>query len=226
MYVDESFGFQTAYSVAVEVLKAAHVEAKGAPNGVGLVKVMGRHSGFIACHAALAMSDVNFVLIPEVSFKLEGESGFLNALRLRLLRRRHAVVAVAEGAGQEYLQQNQQRDPSGNLVLQDIGVFLKERINSYFKNISMEINLRYIDPSYAIRSMPPLPQDSIYCMRLAQNAVHAGMCGKTELIVSRLAGQFVHVPMRLTTSQRKQVDPNGELYLAVLESTWDPRRLV
>jgi len=222
MYVDESFGFQTAYSRAVETLISAHVESKGAPNGIGLVKLMGRHSGFIACHAALAMNDVNFLLIPEVPFNLEGENGLLNNLRKRLLRRNHAVIAVAEGAGQEHLKATGAKDASGNVILQDIGLFMKDQIASYFKQIKMDVNLKYLDPSYVIRSVPASPQDNIYCMRLAHNAVHAAMSGKTELVVGRWNGHFVHVPMALATSGCKKVNPVGDLWLSVLEATGQP----
>jgi 6-phosphofructokinase 1 len=222
MYVDESFGFQTAYSEAVKALLSAHAESKGGPNGVGLVKLMGRHSGFIACSAALAMNDVNFVLIPEIPFKLEGEHGFLPCLKQRLANRGHAVIVVAEGAGQEYLAGAEARDASGNVVLKDIGVFLRDRITTYLRSIGMDPTVKYIDPSYTIRSVPASPQDNIYCMRLAHNAVHAAMAGKTEMVVGRWHGQFVHVPMALCTSGRKTVSIYDDLWLSVLEATGQP----
>ncbi len=222
-FIGESFGFSTAYSRAVSVLTAAHMESKGAPNGIGLVKLMGRDSGFIACHAALAMSDVNFVLIPEVPFKLDGENGFLNVLRRRLEARHHAVIVVAEGAGQDLIRKHaQERDASGNVRYGDIGIFLKDRISDYFKKKNIEINLKYIDPSYYIRSVPASPQDRIYCMRLAQNAAHAAMCGKTEMVVGCYHDHFVHIPIDLAIWRRKQVDPSGDLWRAVIESTQQP----
>ncbi len=222
MYVDESFGFQTAYSVACQILNSAHVEATGAPGGIGLVKLMGRHSGFIACHAALAMSDVNFVLIPEAPFRLEGENGFLEVLKRRIERRGHAVIVVAEGAGVDLLAATGQKDASGNTILPDIGVFLKEQIQSYFRKVGREASLKYIDPSYIIRSVPASPHDSVYCSRLARNAVHAALSGRTETLVSRWHGRFVHVPMAAAISERKQVDPAGELWRAVLAATGQP----
>lgn len=223
LYVDESFGFQTACSVAVSSLLAAHAESKGGPNGIGLVKLMGRHSGFIACQAALAMSDVNFVLIPELPFKLEGEHGFLNSLHDRLLRRRHAVIVVAEGAGQEYIKsESEKKDASGNVVLKDIGVYLRDRIADHFRSIGMAITLKYIDPSYTIRSVPASSQDNVYCINLAHHAVHAALAGKTGIIISRWHNHFVHVPMALATSGRKQVNPLSDLWLSVIESTGQP----
>lgn len=225
MYIGNSFGFNTAFSTAVEVLKGAHVEARGAPNGIGLVKLMGRHSGFIACHASVAMADVNFVLIPEVPFSLDGENGFLETLRKRLEDRQHAVVVVAEGAGQHLLETDGERDASGNLKFADIGIHLRDRIKSYFQGIGMEANIKYIDPSYIIRSVPASPQDSIYCMQLAQMAVHAAMCGKTEMVVGCYHGHFVHIPICMATSERRKVDPNGDLWLTVLESTGQPAHM-
>jgi len=224
MFIDQSFGFQTAFSEATKSLRAAHVESTGAPNGVGLVKLMGRHSGFIACYASLAMSDVNFVLIPEVPFQLEGECGLLAVLRKRLERRGHAVVAVAEGAGQDLMDAaGGETDASGNRRLTDVGPWLRDRITSYFRSINMELNLKYIDPSYAIRSVPANPHDSVYCVRLAHYAVHAAMSGRTETLIGRWRGRFVHVPMALAIRQRNTVDPHGDLWASVLEATGQPR---
>lgn len=222
-YIDQSFGFETAFSEAVKSIESAHTEALGSPNGIGLLKLMGRESGFIACYAALAMNDVNFVLIPEIPFKLAGENGFLNTLKQRLERRSHAVIVVAEGAGQEYLHTDASKtDASGNVQLGDIGLFLKSSINDYFKKVNMEINLKYIDPSYIIRSVPASPVDRVFCLRLAQIAVHAGMCGKTDLVVGSMNDKLVHIPMKLAASGRKKVDPNDDLWLSVLEATGQP----
>jgi 6-phosphofructokinase 1 len=225
MYLDKSFGFETAFAVAVDAVKCAHVEAAGSMNGVGLLKLMGRDSGFIACFAALAGSNVDFVLIPEVPFELEGERGLLEALRYRLAKRRHAVIVVAEGAGQNLMQQSHDTDASGNKKLGDIGVFLRDRINSFFKERRTEVNLKLIDPSYIIRSVPANPQDNVYCSRLAQHAVHAAMAGKTSLLVGRWHGSFVHLPIDLATRGRRKVDPRSELWHSVLESTGQPARL-
>jgi 6-phosphofructokinase 1 len=223
-FIDQSFGFQTAFSEATLSIRSAHVEAKASPNGVGLVRLMGRHSGFIACYASLATSDANFVLIPEVPFKLDGEKGFLKSLQKRLTDSSHAVVVVAEGAGQDLLQcEAGACDASGNTKLQDIGIYLKQKMTEYFASIGMELNLKYIDPSYAIRSVPANPHDSVYCLRLAYNAVHAAMSGRTEMVVGRWHGRFVHVPMQLAVSERYTVDPDGDLWMSVLEATGQPR---
>ncbi len=188
---------------------------------------MGRHSGFIACYASLATSDANFVLIPEVPFCLQGENGFLAALRKRLEQRGHAVVVVAEGAGQDLLASSSHAgngtDASGNARLNDVGIYLKQKITEYFAENHMELNLKYIDPSYAIRSVPANAYDSVYCLRLAHNAVHAAMSGRTEVVVGRWHGRFVHVPMKLAIRERYTVDPNGDLWTSVLEATGQPR---
>jgi len=219
MFIDESFGFQTAYEAAVQSLICAHTEAKGAYNGVGLVKLMGRHSGFIACSAALAMSDVNFVLIPEVPFTLEGDNGFLNALRRRLEARHHAVVVVAEGAGQELMQAASGTDASGNKRLQDIGVFLRDEISDFMHDRGISHTVKYIDPSYIVRSVPANAADGVYCLQLGHDAVHAAMAGKTNLVVGRWHGLNVHIPIRVATMRRKIIDPRRPLWRSVLEST-------
>jgi 6-phosphofructokinase 1 len=225
-YLDKSFGFETAFAEAVQAVTCAHTESLGSMNGVGLVKLMGRDSGFIACYAALAGNDVNFVLIPEVPFALDGPRGLLEALRFRLAKRKHAVIVVAEGAGQTLMQYDPAAtDASGNRRLGDIGMFLKNKITDFFSERKIELNLKYIDPSYTIRSVPAAPQDNVYCSLLAQHAVHAGMAGKTDMLVGRWHGTFVHLPLDLVTHGRRKVDPKGELWTSVIEATGQPAQL-
>lgn len=222
MFLDKSFGFETAFAEAVEAVACAHTEALGSHNGIGIVKLMGRDSGFIACHASLANNDVNYVLIPEVSFKLEGEDGLFRSLQRRLARRKHAVIVVAEGAGQDLLNAGSSTDASGNRKLGDIGVFLKEEIAKHFREEKMAVTIKYIDPSYTIRSVSASPQDNVYCSILAKHAVHAAMAGKTGMLIGRWHGTYVHLPFELVTKGRQKVDPNGELWRSVLESTGQP----
>lgn len=221
--IDKTFGFDTAISEVVKVIKCAHVESKGAPSGIGLVKIMGRTSGHIAVSATLGQNDVNFTLIPEVPFEMEGGRGFLKVLEKRLKNRSHAVILVAEGAGQNLRADDipVKTDASGNIRLFDIGLYLKSRIEEYFEEIGMEVNLKYIDPSYIIRSVPANASDSIYCMLLGQYAVHAGMAGKTGMILGLYNGEYVHLPINTVTS-RKKVDPRGNLWMRVLEATGQP----
>ncbi len=218
--VSRSFGFDTAVDVATLAIKGAHNEAEAYPYGIGLIKLMGRHSGFLAATAALAQQDANFVLIPEVDIFLYGKNGFLQALENRLLHRKHAVVIVAEGAGQNLFEdQEKQYDPSGNVVLMDIGLFLKDKISQWFKAKDIPISLKYIDPSYIIRSLPANANDSVFCGFLGREAVHAGMAGKTKLLVSFWNNNYVHVPMDASAGKRKHLDPNGRLWQSVLEAT-------
>jgi len=221
-FVQRSFGFDTAVAIADQVVAGAHVEAAGAPNGIGVVKLMGRQSGFIAAAAALANNDVNFVLIPEVPFDLAGANGFFHHLEQRLKLRNHAVVVVAEGAGQDLLQMDKSTDASGNKRLGDIGLYLTDCIKAFFKQRKLEINLKYIDPSYIIRSTPANANDSIYCARLGAHAVHAAMAGKTGLLISLQHGRLVHIPIRLATAQRNTVNPESPVWLGVLEATGQP----
>jgi 6-phosphofructokinase 1 len=221
-YVERSFGFETAVSGAVKAIDAAHTEAKGARNGIGLVKLMGRESGFIAVFASLARSDVNFCLIPEVPFSLEK---LLESVRQRLTRSGHAVIVVAEGAGQELMGATGQRDASGNVRFKDIGLFLKDRINACFKDAGVDSTLKYIDPSYTIRGVPANAYDSAFCLLLGQNAVHAGMAGRTNMVVGYWMNTFTHVPIPLAVSARKKVDPNSWVWSSVLTSTGQPREM-
>lgn len=223
-WIERSFGFATAVEEASRVIMAAHAEARGAWNGIGLVKLMGRHAGFIAAHASLANSDVNFCLVPEVPFVLHGEHGFLPTLARRLAHKHHAVIVVAEGAGQDVLQEPAHReyDASGNLRLKDVGNFLKHEIEAYFTSQRQEITLKYIDPSYTIRSLPANALDAEFCLQLGQHAVHAGMAGYTNMMVSYWNQHFVHVPLAMAVDERRQLDPLGEVWQSVLEATGQP----
>ena len=221
-FVQRSFGFETAVSIAVNAVSGAHVEARDAINGIGLVKVMGRESGYIAAYTALAQNDVNFVLIPEIPFDLEGEKGLYTQLEKRLKQRNHAVIIVAEGAGQDLLEATSEKDASGNRKLQDIGHFLERRIPKYFQDRGFEVSLKYIDPSYMIRSAPAEPNDSVYCARLGTHAVHAAMSGRTKALISLVNNHFVHLPIEMAVSRRNYIDPEGALWRDVLEVTGQP----
>ena len=218
--VSRSFGFDTAVDVATQAIRSAHNEAAAYPNGIGLIKLMGRNSGFIAATAALAQQDVNFVLVPEVDFDLEGPNGLFANLEKRLDQRGHAVIVVAEGAGQKFFENNTtQRDESGNIRLKDIGFFLKDAIVSYFHAKGIDVSLKYIDPSYMIRSLPANANDNVFCSFLGRDAVHAGMAGKTKLLVGSWNNHFVHIPMSASAGKRKKMGSKGKLWLSVLGST-------
>lgn len=223
MYVERTFGMQTAVDKAREVLDAAHNEAKSAYNGVGLVKVMGRDAGFIAAMATLASQEVNFTLIPEVPLVLDGPRGFLETLRRRLIARHHAVVVVAEGVGRELLAgEPVETDASGNPKPPDIGPFLKNRIVQHMRKYGVPVDVKYFDPSYLIRSVPANSDDAIFCDALARHAVHAAMAGKTNVVVGLWNGVFTLVPIPLAVSGKKHVDPAGPLWKSVLACTGQP----
>jgi 6-phosphofructokinase 1 len=227
-YVEKTFGFETAFTVANQVLRAAHAEAKGAYNGLAIVKLMGRHSGYITTLAALANGNVNYCLVPECPFDLEGPKGLLASLEERLERRRHAVIAVAEGAGQDLLQEEAAklgRDASGNPRLADIGIGLKTAIEAHFARRAVPINVRYIDPSYIIRSTPATANDAVFCLQLAHQAAHAAMSGRTAMLVGLWKNTYIHVPLREVIRGRKQLDPRGSLWMTLLQSTGQPLSL-
>jgi 6-phosphofructokinase 1 len=224
-YVSHTFGYQTAVQEAARVITCAHTEVHSVQNGIALVKLMGRHAGFIAAAATVSSQEVNFCLIPEIPFQLEGEGGFLNALKKRTLKRAHAVVVVAEGAGQNLLEnKDEKRDASGNVKLRDIGWFLREKIESFFRAEKIPMVMRYLEPSYIIRSVPADAEDAILCDQYARHAVHAAMAGKTGLVIGLLHDQFIHVPVEMLAKQVKRVDPNGSIWHAVLATTGQPAR--
>ena len=219
--VDRTFGFETAVLAATAIITSAHTEANGAYNGLGLVKLMGRDSGFIAAYAALATTVVNICLVPEVDFELEGERGLFKALENRYaMGKKHAVLVVAEGAGQHlFKNMSERKDESGNILKNDIGELLHEKIKAHFAKIGTEINIKYFDPSYTVRSIPAKGTDAIFCYQLAENAVHAAMAGKTNMVVGTMNNQFTHVPIEYAVSERRKIDANGALWHAVLGAT-------
>lgn len=225
MWIEHSFGFQSAVEEARRAIRAAHTEASSVENGIGIVKLMGRHSGFIAAHATLAINDVNFCLVPEVPFKLEGESGLLAALERRLQSRDHAVIVVAEGAGQDLLPKTTATDASGNRKLQDIGTHLCESVQTHFKQRKLPVSIKYIDPSYLVRGLPANAADSEMCLKLGQNAVHAALSGRTDMVVGYWNQRFTHVPIALAVQQRKQLHEGSKVWQAVLATTGQPQRL-
>jgi len=224
--IEKSFGFETAFTIATDILRGAHNEAKGAYNGIALVKLMGRDSGFIAANAALAVQEVNYVLIPEVKFDLEGPKGFLKVLRNRLERKHHALIVVAEGAGQQFFEGEPSGiDASGNVKYKDIGLFLRDKIHEDFDHRKFPYTLKYIDPSYIIRSASANANDSLFCNLLAQYAVHAAMAGRTGFVVGYWNSQFTLLPIHLAVLKRKIIFGEGELWSNVLETTGQPEKL-
>jgi len=219
--VDRTFGFETSVYSAAEVITNAHIEAHGAFNGLSIVKLMGRDSGFIAAYASLANTVVNICLVPEQPFEIDGDTGLCKALERRFAKgKTHAVLVVAEGAGQNLFEGlPEQRDASGNVLHHDIGDLLVARIKDYFKKANVELNLKYFDPSYIVRSGPARGTDAIFCYQLAENAVHAGMAGKTDMVVGSWFGQFTHVPITYATCERKKIDTTGPLWNAVMSAT-------
>jgi 6-phosphofructokinase 1 len=223
-FVRLSFGYATALEKAAEVIRSAHVEARDAVNGIGLVKLMGRHAGFIAAGASVVSQEVDFTLVPEIPFPLEGEDGFLAALERRLRDRTHAVVVVAEGAGQHLFDESDmQRDASGNLLHQDLGNFLRHTINDYFAQRGFSVTLKYLDPSYHIRSVPANVYDRFLCDQMARHGVHAAMAGKTGVIIGLEHDHYVNVPIPAVTGQTKAMDVSSDLWRAVLQATGQPR---
>lgn len=223
-FIDKSFGFETAFAIADEIVRNAHNEARGAYNGIAIVKLMGRDSGFIAANAALATQEANFVLIPEMYFSIEG---LVRALKKRLETRHHALIIVGEGAGQYFFKDEEfERDPSGNIKFKDIGLYLKEKIHEYLEREHFRHTIKYIDPSYIIRSAPANPHDSKFCNLLAQNAVHAAMAGKTDIVIGHWNEHFTHIPILSAVRERKRINLESELWWNVLETTGQPPQMI
>ncbi|MGL4855096.1 MAG: ATP-dependent 6-phosphofructokinase [Lentisphaeria bacterium] len=220
-FIDQTFGFETSVYASSPIITCAHTEANGAERGVGLVKLMGRDSGFVAASASLANSVVNFCLVPEVEFEFDGPNGLLQALDRRFTTgKNHAVIVVAEGAGQNLFEIGEQKkDKSGNVLKKDIGLLIKDKINEYYASKGEDVTVKYFDPSYMIRSVPAEGTDAIFCFTLAEYAVHAAMAGKTNMVIGFWHGKYTHLPIKLATMKRRQIDVEGTLWHSVLGAT-------
>lgn len=220
-FVGRTFGFETAVYQTHNIISCAHMEAKGAYNGIGLVKLMGRDSGFIAAYASLANSVVNFCLVPEMDFEIDGENGLLAAIERRFKSGKdHCVIVVAEGAGQKFMENEpEMRDASGNILKHDIGEYLRAKINAHFSRPPWDASVKYFDPSYSIRSVPAQGTDAILCSMLAKNAVHAAMAGKTSCVIGNVNNTYAFVPIELAAKERKQLNLRGDLWRGVLDAT-------
>ncbi len=222
-YIEKTFGFETAFTMANNIIRDAHNEAKGAYNGVSIIKLMGRDSGFIAASAAISTQVVNFVLIPESEFDLYGHRGFFSVLKKRLESKHHAVIVVAEGAGQHlFANMDVEKDKSGNIKHKDIGIYLKDSMAEFFEDKKFPIVIKYIDPSYIIRSAPAVADDSKFCSQLAQNAVHAAMSGRTDFVVGMWNTFFTLLPITMAVKERKKINTEGELWWDVIQTTGQP----
>ena len=224
-FIDRTFGFETAVYATNSIITAAHNEAKGAYNGVGLIHVMGRDSGFIAAYATLANTHVNYCLVPEEEFSLyDGDRALFKCLKERLVKRKHAVIIVAEGAGQYFFDDNFETDKSGNRLHRNIGLFLKDELKKWSEKENFEINIKYFDPTYNIRSIPAHGTDAVFCQMLAQNAVHAAMAGYTDVVIGHWNDSFTNVPIPLAVHSRKKIDVNGPLWNSIKAVTWQKNR--
>eukprot|EP00897_Mesotaenium_endlicherianum_P010169 jgi/Mesen1/9180/ME000591S08504 len=224
--IDKSFGFDTAVEEAQRAINAAHVEAESVHNGIGLVKLMGRYSGYIALHATLASRDVDLCLIPEVPFYTEGEGGLFEFVRKRLRENGHMVIILAEGAGQELIAQGLDRsqlskDASGNPLLLDVGLWMSQQLRNHFQGADA-VNLKYIDPTYMIRAIPSNASDNIYCTLLAHSAIHGAMAGYTGFTCAPVNNRHAYIPIERVTEQTNKVNVSDRMWARLLSSTQQP----
>lgn len=222
--IDRSFGFMTAVSEATRAIAAARVEAEcNMPNGIGVVKLMGRNAGFLAAYATLASQDVDLCLVPEVPLELNGPNGVLNHVEKVINQKGHAVVVVAEGAGEELLGMSADTDAGGNRKLPPVGEWLCQQIKDHFKSKSKEATLKYIDPSYMVRSVPADAADSYLCMTLAQAAAHGAMAGFTMFTVGLVNNRTVMIPIpELARKSPRSMSATGRTWERVHTITGQP----
>ncbi|KAL8152200.1 hypothetical protein V2J09_009960 [Rumex salicifolius] len=228
--IDQSFGFQTAVETALDAISAAHVEAESAVNGIGLVKLMGRSTGHIALHATLSSRDVDCCLIPENDFFLHGKGGLFEFLEQTIRENGHAVLVVAEGAGQDLIprsredEERQDQDESGNPVFLDVGAWLKAELNKWWKSEHPGelFTVKYIDPTYMIRAVPANATDTLYCTLLAHSAIHGAMAGYTGFVAGRVNGNYAYIPVVDVAQAKHVVDTKDHKWAWVRSVTNQP----
>ncbi|XVF15277.1 hypothetical protein REPUB_Repub09cG0137200 [Reevesia pubescens] len=222
LLMDKTFGFDTAVEEAQRAINSAYIEAHSAYHGIGVVKLMGRSSGFIAMQSSLASGQVDICLIPEVPFNLHGPHGVLRHLKYLIETKGSAVVCVAEGAGQNLVEKTNATDASGNIVLGDIGVRIQQETKKYFKEIGIPADVKYIDPTYMIRACRANASDGILCTVLGQNAVHGAFAGYSGITVGLCNTHYVYFPIPEVISHPREVDPNSRMWHRCLTSTGQP----
>jgi len=222
--IDRSFGFSTAVTEARKAIQAAVVEASCAPNGVGIVQLMGRHAGYIAAHATLATRQVDICLIPEIQFPLRGQNGVCELTEYIVKRQGYCVIVIAEGAGADLVAKSKaEYDEGGNRKLPDIGKFLSAEVKKYFGERKVEASIKLIDPSYMIRAVNADASDAVYCQSIAQNAVHGAMAGFTGFSSGLVNNRTVLIPFDLiSATSPSYLNPDGRTWERVLSLTHQP----
>lgn len=222
LLMDKTFGFDTAVEEAQRAINSAYIEARSAYHGIGLVKLMGRSSGFIAMQASLSSGQIDICLIPEVPFKLGGPYGVLQHLEHLIRTKGSAVICVAEGAGQDLLEKLNSTDASGNVLLGDIGVHIQQQIKGHFKERGVSADVKYIDPTYMIRACRANASDAILCTVLGQNAVHGAFAGYSGITVGICNSHYVYLPIPEVITSPRFVDPDSRMWHRCLTSTGQP----
>uniref|UniRef100_A0A0E0ES75 ATP-dependent 6-phosphofructokinase n=2 Tax=Oryza meridionalis TaxID=40149 RepID=A0A0E0ES75_9ORYZ len=222
LFMDKTFGFDTAVEEAQRAINSAYIEARSAYHGIGLVKLMGRSSGFIAMQASLSSGQIDVCLIPEVSFTLDGEHGVMRHLEHLLEKKGFCVVCVAEGAGQDLLQKSNATDASGNVILSDFGVHMQQKIKNHFKDIGVPADVKYIDPTYMVRACRANASDAILCTVLGQNAVHGAFAGFSGITSGICNTHYAFLPITEVITKPKRVNPNSRMWHRCLTSTGQP----
>ncbi|XP_043690279.1 ATP-dependent 6-phosphofructokinase 2-like [Telopea speciosissima] len=226
--IDRSFGFETAVETAQQAIQAAHVEAESAVNGIGLVKLMGRSAGHIAINATLSSRDVDCCLLPETDFYLDGKGGLFEFLGQKLKENGHAVLVVAEGAGQDLIPrtaaQKEEKDESGNPVFLDVGVWLKSELKRWWDrdHAGELVTVKYIDPTYMIRAVPANATDNLYCTLLAHSAIHGVMAGYTGFVAGPINGVYAYIPVVEVAKAKNLVDLKDHKWAWVRSVTNQP----
>eukprot|EP00668_Euglena_longa_P014128 GGOE01018102.1.p1 GENE.GGOE01018102.1~~GGOE01018102.1.p1 ORF type:complete len:494 (+),score=144.75 GGOE01018102.1:38-1483(+) len=211
LFFDKTFGFDTAVEVASKVIDCSFVEASSVKNGVGVVKVMGRDSGFVARNAALSNNVVDACLIPEVPFEIKGNGGLLPWLDGHLATKHCAVIVICEAAGQQHLP-CLGKDPTGHNIYEDTGKWLKKAIETHWQETGQEGKVFLIDPSYMLRSVPANTGDNMFCIQLAQAAVHTAYSGYSGVTVGRYHDLYGVMPIEMVVSGLRKVNPKGSLW--------------
>ena len=148
--------------------------------------------------------------MPEKSFSVDALLRYVNE---KLDEKDHCILVVAEGVNTRVV------DGNGPVTVDgDVGPWLCAQLKANLESIS----LKYVDPSYAVRSAPSNAADTIFCSRLAQHAAHGALGGSTAFAVGTVNTHYVEIPLQDFANRAAVCAVTGRIFGDLVRSTGQP----
>jgi 6-phosphofructokinase 1 len=200
-----TFGFDTAVGVVAEACNRLITTAES-HHRLMIVEVMGRHSGFIALHGAIAGSAA-VALIPEIPYRIEPISDLIGNRNLR--RRPYTLIVIAEGAkraGGTVVLDRARTESTGREHLGGAGALLAEALHDRVPH-----EIRHVSLGHLQRGGTPTPFDRVLGTRMGVEAVRAIASGARGVFTAVKENRIVLAPISEAAGKVRYVDPQGPL---------------